>query len=87
MLVEDSLLLEKWQYPEYVIKTHISVFSVKNPDEVLNNSIPEVKLIGPYVFDKKIRRVVGAFLITFPTYLLEKVLYNFIHMHLKCCKL
>ncbi|TKR68359.1 hypothetical protein L596_024350 [Steinernema carpocapsae] len=55
-LAEDSSFLEKWLNPDYEIKSHIWTYSVKNPDEIMNGSIPEVKATGPYVFDQKHHR-------------------------------
>ncbi|KAK0417647.1 hypothetical protein QR680_013126 [Steinernema hermaphroditum] len=55
-LAEDSAFLEKWLDPDYEIKSHIWTYSVRNPDEIMNGSIPEVKATGPYVFDQKHHR-------------------------------
>uniref|UniRef100_A0A915EK68 Uncharacterized protein n=1 Tax=Ditylenchus dipsaci TaxID=166011 RepID=A0A915EK68_9BILA len=60
ILAKDSQLLEKWTNPEYMISTNMWTFSVRNPDDVLNNSVPEVKMMGPYVFDQKMRRKVHS---------------------------
>lgn len=60
-LVEGSLLWQKWTHPEYKIRFNLYVYSMKNPDEFMSGSIPEVAGSGPYVFDKKLEnRVVSA---------------------------
>lgn len=60
MLTKESDLLDKWMKPNYKIRTKISTFSVKNPDDVVNGSKPVLAKTGPYVFDQKQRRQVSA---------------------------
>jgi CD36 family len=52
-LVEDGDLLRRWTHPQYAIQSKMSVFSVRNPDDILhNNSVPNVRMEGPYAFDQ-----------------------------------
>jgi len=54
-LVEDGDLLRRWTNPQYAIQSKMSVFSVRNPDDILhNNSVPNVRMEGPYAFDQVI---------------------------------
>ncbi|KAI1729108.1 CD36 family domain-containing protein [Ditylenchus destructor] len=60
VLTEDSQLLELWKDPLYSIKTSMWTFSVRNPDDVMNDSTPIVKRMGPYVFDQKLKRKIHS---------------------------
>lgn len=46
-------------HPNYDVKTNIWTFSVTNPDQVVNGSVPTVKSVGPYVYDQKFKRRVS----------------------------
>ncbi|KHN88685.1 Lysosome membrane protein 2 [Toxocara canis] len=59
-LREGTEMYEKWLNPPYKSKTEIYVYSVKNPDEILNGSKPEVRTIGPYVYSQKMGKEVFA---------------------------
>lgn len=49
-----SELLDRWVNPEFSIKSNIYIYSVENPDEILNGSKPIISTIGPYAYDIKI---------------------------------
>uniref|UniRef100_A0AC34RR18 Uncharacterized protein n=1 Tax=Panagrolaimus sp. JU765 TaxID=591449 RepID=A0AC34RR18_9BILA len=60
-LEPGTQLYEKWTHPKYDMETRIYVYTVKNPDSILENKKPIVKPIGPYVFDQVHERKVREF--------------------------
>ncbi|KAF8359424.1 scav-2 [Pristionchus pacificus] len=75
-LVEGSEVMERWKNPKFKMQFKVFVFSVRNPDEVLNGARPIVKETGPYVWDKVMKHEVtaaGNGTVTFK----RKVLYFF----------
>ncbi|GMR41078.1 hypothetical protein PMAYCL1PPCAC_11273, partial [Pristionchus mayeri] len=75
-LVEGSEVMERWKNPKFKMQFKVFVFSVKNPDQVLEGATPILKESGPYVWDKVMRHEVtssGNGTVTFK----RKVLYHF----------
>ncbi|KAE9554664.1 hypothetical protein FO519_002151 [Halicephalobus sp. NKZ332] len=75
-LEPGTVLYEKWTNPKYNMETRIWIYSVKNPDHILNNSKPILKTTGPYVFDQVHRRKVNEFVNSTLSYETISV-YNF----------
>uniref|UniRef100_A0A914YRK3 Uncharacterized protein n=1 Tax=Panagrolaimus superbus TaxID=310955 RepID=A0A914YRK3_9BILA len=59
-LEPGSSVFEKWLNPHYMLETRMWTYSVKNPDEILNNHKPVVKKQGPYVFDQVHKRKIHS---------------------------
>ncbi|KAH7731575.1 CRE-SCAV-3 protein [Aphelenchoides avenae] len=59
-LAEDGPIYDKWMHPNYDVKSNIWTYSVTNPDQVVNGSVPTVKSTGPYVYDQKFKRRILA---------------------------
>uniref|UniRef100_A0A0M3IUL3 Scavenger receptor class B member 2 n=1 Tax=Ascaris lumbricoides TaxID=6252 RepID=A0A0M3IUL3_ASCLU len=60
-LKKGGELYEKWLNPPYKSATEIYAYSVKNPDEIMNGSKPEISTIGPYVYDEKMSKKIFAY--------------------------
>uniref|UniRef100_A0A915B6Q1 Uncharacterized protein n=1 Tax=Parascaris univalens TaxID=6257 RepID=A0A915B6Q1_PARUN len=59
-LKKGGELYEKWLNPPFKSTTEIYAYSVKNPDEIMNGSKPEISTIGPYVYDLKMSKEIFA---------------------------
>ncbi|VDL64923.1 unnamed protein product [Nippostrongylus brasiliensis] len=57
-LLEGTRMMEKWMRPEYDVWFKVYVYSIKNPDQIMEGEIPEVKESGPYTFKKTIENKV-----------------------------
>lgn len=52
--------MDKWMHPSYKQTFNIFVYSVKNPDEFMSGSLPDLNVSGPYSFDKKLEHKVSS---------------------------
>ncbi|KAJ1374891.1 hypothetical protein KIN20_037998 [Parelaphostrongylus tenuis] len=53
-LADGSQMMNSWTNPKYEILFKVYAYSVKNPDEIMEGAIPEVKESGPYTFTKNV---------------------------------
>uniref|UniRef100_A0A915PXE8 Lysosome membrane 2-like n=1 Tax=Setaria digitata TaxID=48799 RepID=A0A915PXE8_9BILA len=60
-IAQDSELYHFWKNPDYKFSSEIFVFSVKNPDQVLDGKKLEIAQIGPYAYDVHTEKNILAF--------------------------
>lgn len=53
-LADGSQLMNNWMHPKYEFLFKVYAYSIKNPDEIMEGAIPEVKESGPYTFTKNV---------------------------------
>ncbi|CAG9530619.1 unnamed protein product [Cercopithifilaria johnstoni] len=59
-IAQNNELYHYWKNPDYKINSEIFVYSVKNPQQVLNGNKPEVIKIGPYAYKVNLgKNIVG----------------------------
>uniref|UniRef100_A0A0R3RSM8 Scavenger receptor class B member 1 n=1 Tax=Elaeophora elaphi TaxID=1147741 RepID=A0A0R3RSM8_9BILA len=60
-IAQSNELYDFWKNPDYKFTSKIFVYSVKNPQQVLNGNKPEVIQIGPYVYKVSLGKNVISF--------------------------
>ncbi|VIO92109.1 CD36 family protein [Brugia malayi] len=60
-IARNNELYHLWENPDYKFSSEIFVYSVKNPQQVLDGNKPEMIKIGPYAYEMSLKKKILGF--------------------------